>query len=164
MTDTPHFLAERLIHEGEKSSAFFQELPAEDWDKVVYSEGAQWTVQQVLSHFVAAELSLCRLVENVNGGGAGTPQDFNLNAYNERKVAELAAIPIQELLERFHESRQKTAALVASLSPADLEKQGRHPFLGTTSLAEMIKIIYRHNQIHQREIRHSLAGDSSAAA
>jgi hypothetical protein len=31
--------------------------------------------------------------------------------------------------------------------------QGRHPFLGRAPLSEIIKIIYRHNQIHLREIR-----------
>ena len=156
MSETPQFLVERLLQEGERSCTFFQELPPEDWDQVIYSEGAQWTVHQVLAHFVAAETSLYRLVQNVAAGGGGSPEDFNLDAYNERKVAELAPIPNMELVERFRQHRQLTAALVGSLEPADLEKQGRHPFMGLTTLNEMIKLIYRHNQIHQREIRQGL--------
>jgi hypothetical protein len=45
------------------------------------------------------------------------------------------------------------SAFVAGLSEADLQKTGRHPFLGETSLAEMIKMVYRHNQIHYRDLR-----------
>jgi hypothetical protein len=37
----------------------------------------------------------------------------------------------------------------------DLAKLGRHPFLGITSLEDIIKMVYRHNQIHMREIRRS---------
>jgi hypothetical protein len=39
----------------------------------------------------------------------------------------------------------------------DLAKQGRHPFLGTASLSDMIKLMYMHNQIHIRDIRRMLA-------
>lgn len=47
-------------------------------------------------------------------------------------------------------------ALVASFTEEDLQKQGRHPFLGLTTLAEMVKMVYRHNQIHLRDLRKSL--------
>lgn len=157
VTDTPQFLADRLISEGEKTIAFFKELQPEDFSQVVYSDGSRWTVRQVLAHFVATESSLCRLVENIASGGAGAPEDFNLNTYNERKVNELVSFSIDELIERFHQNRQKTVALVSSLTVSDLEKRGRHPFLGIVPLTETIKIIYRHNQIHQREVRKFLS-------
>jgi hypothetical protein len=37
-----------------------------------------------------------------------------------------------------------------------LEKTGRHPFLGVTTLREMIKMIYIHNQTHYRDLRRVL--------
>ncbi|MCX6068934.1 MAG: DinB family protein, partial [Chloroflexi bacterium] len=67
------------------------------------------------------------------------------------------ALTPAELLEQFKAVRGKMIALVASFSETDLEKQGRHPFLGQTTLAEMIKMVYRHNQIHYRDLRKIIA-------
>ncbi len=151
--DTPDHLAKRLIEDGEKTLAYFRDLPREYCDQTIYTDGSCWTLRQVLAHLVAAEKSLTRLVSNILGGGKGTPEDFELNVYNERKVAELRDISMDELAEHFAGLRRETAALVTGLQPADLALTGRHPFLGVAPLAEIIKIIYRHNQIHQRDVR-----------
>jgi hypothetical protein len=39
------------------------------------------------------------------------------------------------------------------LQESDLELQGRHPFLGMTSIREMVKMLYLHNQIHYRDLK-----------
>lgn len=151
--DTPNRLAERLAAEGARVESFFRELPTERLDATVYSEGAHWTVQQVLVHLALSEDSMKRLVENIIQGGPGSPADFDLNGYNERKVASISSTNFEDLIDLYHRSRQATVALVRSLGEADLELQGRHPFLGVTSLVEIIKMFYLHNQIHLREIR-----------
>ncbi|MCI0519327.1 MAG: ClbS/DfsB family four-helix bundle protein [Chloroflexi bacterium] len=156
MADTPKSLAERLQREGERTIEFFQALTPEQWEHSLYTDGAAWKVGQVLAHTVGAEHSLTRLVENILAGGAGTPEDFNLDAYNERKVAEMQALSREQLMERFAALRSRTAALVAGLTPEDLQKTGRHPWLGVAALEDIIKLIYRHNQIHQRDIRKAL--------
>jgi len=156
MPETPAFLSERLLYEGEKSITFFQALSSDQLSQKIYTEGSHWTARQVLAHIASAEHSLYRLIENIAAGGAGSPVDFDIDVYNERKVLELGEISLPELIEKFRQNRQKTAAFVAGLKPEDLQRQGRHPFLGIASLAEIIKIIYRHNQIHQREIRQKL--------
>ena len=157
MPDTPAFLAERLLYEGEKSIAFFQSLAPEQLDQTIYTEGSQWTARQVLTHFVFSEHSLCRLVKNIAAGGSGSPENFDIDGYNERKVKDFEKTALPELLEQFRQNRKNTAMVVANLQVEDLQRQGRHPFLGIAPLAEIIKIIYRHNQIHQREIRQELS-------
>jgi hypothetical protein len=156
MPDNPTFLAERLLAEGYKSVQFFRDLPAQSWDKVIYMEGTAWKAIQMLAHFTASELSLFKLLENILGGGSGSPEDFDINLFNERKVAQLAHMDADTLLVEFINQREKTSHLVNQMTMADLERQGRHPYLGVSSLAEIIKIIYRHNQIHQREMRKAL--------
>ena len=156
MPEDPLFLSKRLLSEGDKTIAFFQNLDPGQFDQVVYSEGSKWTVNQVLAHFVSAEHSLCRLVENIAAGGTGSPEDFDLDDYNERKVKGIKDFAAVELMEAFRQNRQKTASFVAGLKSEDLLRQGRHPFLGIAPLSEIIKIIYRHNQIHLREIRQEL--------
>jgi hypothetical protein len=42
------------------------------------------------------------------------------------------------------------------LNMSDLERRGNDPYLGETSLGDMIKLTYRHPQIHMREIRKSI--------
>lgn len=153
MADTPQRLVDRLLEEGKKTCQFFESLPASDWDLQVYSDGGQWRIRQILAHFVAAEASLQKLVKNILDGGEGTPLDFDLNRFNESRVGRLEGTLPSELLIEFFQLRQQTAQLVGQISPEDLQRTGRHPFLGVASLEEIIKLMYRHNQIHQRDIR-----------
>ncbi len=163
MPDTPAHLSERMLSEGQKTLAFFNTLKLEQWSLTIYTEGSEWAVRDVLAHFVAAEAGMARLVENIISGGAGTPDDFDLNAYNERKVAGLKGVSTEELLAQFATKREYSAALARRLSPDDLLKTGRHPWLGVTTIAEILKMMYRHNQIHQRDIRRSVSpGERSA--
>lgn len=157
MAETGPYLAERLRVEGEKSVRFFEELAPEDWGRTIYTEGSRWSVRDILAHFVAAEYAFTLLIDNILQGGSGSPEDLDLNEYNERRVAKLNADSVPELLAKFSQYRNANAQRVESLSAADLERRGRHPFLGVAPLVDTIKLIYRHNQIHQREIRQALA-------
>lgn len=153
MVGTKELLVNRLREVGEKSVQFFQELGTDQLETKIYSEGSQWSVKQILAHFALAEDSLYRLVENIVNGGAGTPEDFDLDAYNEYKVSSIENPSINEMIDLFRKNRQSTIELVSGLSSNDLEKIGRHPFLGNAAVVDIIKLIYRHNQIHMREIR-----------
>jgi DinB superfamily len=156
MGDTPQRLVDRLLDEGEKTRRFFEAIPAVDWDLQVYSDGGQWRIRQILAHFVVTEASLQVLVKNILDGGEGSPQDFDINRFNESRVGRLEGTPPSELLASFFELRQRTAQMVAQINPEDLQRTGRHPFLGVAALEEIIKLMYRHNQIHQRDIRKHL--------
>jgi len=157
MPDSPAHLSERMLSEGQKTLEFFRALTPEQWGLTIYTEGSDWAVRDVLAHFVAAESGMARLVENILLGGAGTPEDFNLNAYNERKVAGFKGVSTEELLAQFASLRENSAALARRLSPEDLLKTGRHPWLGVAAIADILKMMYRHNQIHQRDIRRSVS-------
>jgi len=153
MPDTPAFLAERLNTEGAKTINFFEALSKDQLEIEIYPDGSCWSVHQVLAHFVSAESANGRLIEHILAGGLGAPDDFDIDIYNERKVASIWNVPVDALLDQFRESRHRNVQLVANLTHDDLLRSGRHPFLGLTEIAEIIKLIYRHNQIHQRDIR-----------
>jgi hypothetical protein len=155
--DTPQSLAERMFEDGQKTIQFFDHLSPDQWQMVVYSEGSRWTIRQVLGHFVSAEVSFTRLMENILAGGAGAPEDFDIDAYNEKKVAQLQSASTSELLLQYQQARQRNVELVSGLSPAELAIEGRHPFLGVVPLTDIIKLIYRHNQIHLRDVRKLLS-------
>ncbi|MBI3739892.1 MAG: DinB family protein, partial [Chloroflexi bacterium] len=59
----------------------------------------------------------------------------------------------QELLEQYKSVRTQMIAWVSGINDSDLDKTGRHPFLGVTTLREMVKMVYIHNQIHYRDLR-----------
>jgi hypothetical protein len=153
MPESPAFLAERLRAEGERTAAFFAALTGDQWQQVVYTEGAEWKVRDMLAHFVSVEKSILKLFENIREGDMGASKDFSVDRFNAEQVSKLAEISPSDLLAQYQEARAKMIAWVSGLSESDLQKTGRHPFLGVTTLGEMIKMVYRHNQIHLRDLR-----------
>ena len=159
VSETPQHLAERLIIEGNKTIEFFKSLTPDEWQRKVYSDGAQWKVQQIFAHFIASEVAFHRLISNILAGGEGSPEGFNINDFNEQKVLQFKALHFTDMVKLFEESRIKNISLIQSISQIDLERVGRHPFLGLAPISDIIKLIYRHNQIHQRDIRRLISSD-----
>ena len=149
-------LAEKLRSEGEKIAAIFAGLSDAQWQAEVYTEGTTWTVRNVLSHFVTSERGLVKLFEQIRQGGAGAAEDFSIDRYNASMQARTKELTPQELLGQYKSVRAESVAWTSSLSEADLEKQGRHPFLGMTTIREMIKMLYIHNLTHYRDMKKSL--------
>ncbi len=157
MAETPLRLAERLRVDGEKTLQFFRALAPQDWNAVVYGDEATWQVRQVLAHFVSAEAANRQVVADIQRGGSGAPLDFQIDPFNASEVERLGQASPVELLKAFVELREQTASLVEAMDVTDLAKIGRHPFFGSAALEEIIKLIYRHTQIHLRDVRRSLA-------
>lgn len=154
MSETsPAWLAERLKKEGEKVGAYFSALTDEQWKTEVYTEGDNWTVRDLLAHFVTSERGLLKLFERIRQGGPGAADDFSIDRYNARQQQKTRDLTTQELLEQFVEVRANAVEWVTGLSEDDLVKEGRHPFLGQVRLTEMIKMLYLHNQVHIRDFR-----------
>ncbi|GAB4463749.1 MAG: hypothetical protein Kow0070_24770 [Anaerolineales bacterium] len=149
-------LAEKLRTEGEKFFALFAGLTDEQWQAQVYTEGETWTIRNVLAHFVTSERGLVRLFERIRLTGEGASEDFSIDRYNAAQQEKTKELSPQELLEQFKAVRADSIAWTLSLNEADLDKQGRHPFLGMTTLREMIKMLYLHNQIHYRDMKKAL--------
>ena len=153
---TPESFAKRLEKDGLKNLEFFQGLSLEDWQRSLYSDGAHWTVHELFAHFVESEGSISRLVAAIVDGAPGVSEDFDIDRWNASKVAELKDKTRDELLDEFKQLRVHTVGMVSGLADNDLEKQGRHPFLGVTTVSEMLKLMYLHLQIHTRDVRKAL--------
>ena len=146
-------LAEKLKSEGEKFIRIFSELTDDQWQAEVYTEGETWTSRNVLSHFVTSERGLVKLFEQIRQGGSGVTDDFSIDRYNASQQEKTKDLPVAELLEKYKSTRAETITWVSGLKETDLEIKGRHPFLGETTLREMIKMLYLHNQIHYRDLK-----------
>ena len=153
MAESSEFLAERLRSEGDKTISFFSGLDSSQWQATVYTEGETWTVRNVLAHFVTAEKGFVNIFSSIRDGGLGVSEEFDIDRYNASQQKKTRDLTPEELLDQFKLTRAQMISFVGSLSEADLSRQGRHPYLGNTTLLEMIKMVYRHNQIHYRDLR-----------
>jgi hypothetical protein len=86
-------------------------------------------------------------------GGSGTPANFDLDRFNHEQVEELKVFSRQELLEAFKSERAKTIKQASTYGVGDLDKEGIHPWFGQVSVGKLLKLLYRHNQLHMRDIR-----------
>lgn len=149
-------LAEKLKSEGERFVSIFTELTEGEWQKEVYTEGATWTIRNVLAHFVTSERGLLKLFEQIRQGSAGTPDDFSIDRYNAAMQERTKEAAPQDLLEQYKTIRAESVAWTSGLAESDLEKQGRHPFLGMTTIREMVKMLYIHNLTHYRDMKKAI--------
>ena len=150
-------LVQRLEQEGEKSVAFFRSLSEPDWDAQVYLSGSGWRVHDIFAHFTSAERGFHALLKDILAGGRGAPHGFDIDRFNEGEVGGMRAKSFEFLTQAFIEARAETIDLARRMSPEDLVRLGRHPWFGETEIGEMLKLIHRHNQLHQRDIRKALA-------
>jgi hypothetical protein len=149
-------LADKLAFEGARFVAFFSGLTEAQWQAYVYTEGTVWTVRNVLSHFVTSERGLVKLFEQIRLGGVGAANDFSIDRYNASQQEKTKELTPLELLEQYKSVRTTSVTWVRGLQESDLEIVGRHPFLGQTTMREMIKMLYLHNQIHYRDLKKAL--------
>jgi hypothetical protein len=149
-------LAEKLDLGARKAADFFRAIPVEGWQLVLYTDGAHWNTGQVLLHLVDAERSIFGLMKSVLKGGEGVPAGFDLDAYNDEVVPAAAAFEPEGVIEEFLSQRKALVAWVSNLQPGELDTVGRHPFLGMSSIAEMVRLMVMHVQLHQRDIRKAL--------
>jgi uncharacterized protein (TIGR03083 family) len=156
-------LAEKLREEGRKLADFLSGLGEHEWTIEVYTEGARWTVRSILAHLMTAERSFLPLFERIRSGGPGVAEDFSVDRYNARQQEKTRELDPQALLEAYRSTRDEMIALVQGFSAEELEKSGRHPFLGVTTLREMVKLVYVHNQTHYRDVRRALKGAQSSS-
>jgi hypothetical protein len=149
-------LAEKLKLEGEKLVSIFRSLSDEQWNQEVYTEGATWTIRNVLSHFVTSERGLLKLFERIRNGEQGAPDDFSIDRYNAAMQARTKEATPEQLLEQYKEVRANAVQWVSGLQESELEITGRHPFLGHTAIRDMIKMLYIHNLNHYRDVKKAL--------
>ena len=156
MAERLNHILTRLREEGATTLAFFNGLPIEVWTQQVYTTGPEWDVRQVLCHFVSAEESLCRLFKRMVETGEGSPDDFDIDRWNASKVSKMAEMTPRQLIAEFERLRAETLNWAQTLDESALDVEARHPFLGIDRLENMLKLLYRHNKLHQRDIRVAL--------
>ena len=149
-------IIKKLANEGLKTLDFFRGLELTDYAQQVYTDGAGWTVLHILCHILNAEQGFHHLISDILLGGPGAPEDLDIDAFNEARIQAMNCTNAEQLLRDLAQARMTTIEIVRKMQPADFDRQGRHPFLGVTTVEDMLKLIYRHVMIHQRDIRRAI--------
>ncbi len=156
MVDTPQSLADRLSEEGGRIVDFFKNLAQDQWSQCIYPEPGGWDMHQLLAHIYSSEIGRKELIADILAGGNGSPPEFDIDAFNLTEVDRLSGESNNSLLESFSQERAGLIELVSTMNPLDLARTGNDPFLGEAPLLDIIKLTYRHLQIHLRDARRCL--------
>jgi uncharacterized protein (TIGR03083 family) len=149
-------IVRRLQEEGAKTAAYFRSLGDADFQQPVYTTGPHWRARDILAHFVSAEQTFAFYGRQILAGGPGAPEDFVIDEYNAAQVGGLKDVPPAKMVEQFEAARAETVGLVHGMTDGDFERIGRHPWFGKVPLEQMLKLIYRHNMLHERDLRKAL--------
>ena len=136
--------------------SYFDSLSPDELSIQVYQDGAQWTVQQVLAHFVTIEGSMQWLFKNILSGGPGSPEGFDVERFNSTQPKKLDGKTIDGLVAQFQSVRNETIAIVDSMTDADFDREGRHAFHGHGKLERFIVWAYEHVELHLEDLRKRL--------
>ena len=149
-------LREDIINELEKgleeTIAFYQSLNPDQLGVQVYDD-PDWTVKQVLAHFITIEGTMQWLFNDILTGGPGSPEGFDVDRFNRTQPAKLDGLTLDELIARFTAVRQETIAIVKNMSDKDLDREGRHAFHGQGKLGRFIRWAYEHVRLHEEDVR-----------
>ncbi len=156
MSTRQELILKRLTEEGQKTVAYFSGLAPAALEQQVYLTGPTWRVHDILAHFVSAEQILKFYGLQILGGGSGAPADFVIDEFNAIEVSGLRGATAGDLAQRFAQARAATVDLVRGMAEADLDRVGRHPWFGNVPLEQMLKLVYRHNMLHERDVRKAL--------
>ena len=151
-------ICKRLRNEGDRLLALFEALTPDRWQTVIYTDGMNWSIKDVLAHQVSVERKFQFYGQDILNGGEGAPEGFVVNEFNNAEVAGLSDRSVAELLAELRSARQATIDFVGTLAESDFTRRGRHPVFGIISMEEMFKLIYRHNMLHARDIRKATGG------
>jgi uncharacterized protein (TIGR03083 family) len=156
MSNRQELILKRIQEEGSKTAAYFRGLAEESYGQQVYTTGPLWRVRDVLAHFVSAEQTLQFYGRQILAGGPGAPADFVIDEFNATQVAGLRDTSTAQLVDDFAAARAQTTEMVAGMVDADFDRIGRHPWFGNVPLEQMLKLVYRHNMLHERDVRRAL--------
>jgi hypothetical protein len=156
MNDRRTVIIAELEKNLDDSIAFFKSLSPDELSIQVYQDGAQWTVQQVLAHFITIENSMQWLFKDILAGGPGSPEGFDVERFNRTQPKKLDGKTVDELIAQFKSVRNETISIVSSMSDADFDREGRHAFHGHGKLERFIKWAYEHVGLHLEDLRKRL--------
>ena len=155
MSERKHDIIQNLERQRNACIARFRAFSPEQLSVQVY-EDPDWKVKDVLAHLVTIEKSMQWVFENMLAGGPGSPEDFDVDRFNRSQPKKLQNLSVETLIDRFSSVRDETIELVASMTDADLDREGRHAYHGHGTLERFLRWAYEHAAAHEADVQKAL--------
>ena len=131
-------------------------LNEEDWQTAVFSEETIWTVSDMVRHLEGAERSMIALMANIQQGGEGASEDFDLARFNASRIKKAKEKQPPELMADMEKNREDLLVFMDSLTEEDWQKKGRHGSLHIMTIEEICHIIADHEATHADDIAQAI--------
>jgi len=131
-------------------------LTDEQWQTAVFSEETIWTVSDMVRHLEGAERSMIGLMVNIQQGGSGASEDFDLARFNASRIRKAKEKQIPELMAAMEKNREDLLVFMDSLKDEDWKKKGRHGSLRIMTIEEICHIIADHEATHAHDIAEAI--------
>ncbi|MFA9491398.1 MAG: DinB family protein [Anaerolineales bacterium] len=145
-------LMARLERGLNKSNEILDAIDYDGWQEPVDGETDGWTVMDLVVHFIVSEEHLLMIAKDIAVGGEGVSEDIDIDAFNEDQLARQPDRTPDELQALLGDVRETTIAWVTEQDDETLDRVGRHPTLGESSVETIIFSIYAHQLLHMREL------------
>ena len=129
---------------------------ADRWDTQVYSDGAAWTVHQLVIHLMVTDKGHNNTVKGIANGEETIPADFDLERFNRRSVEKRAETTVDEARASLAVTASERNAWLDSIDDATLDKKGRHGSMRVLSIEEITQVIADHDRDHGNDIARAL--------
>jgi hypothetical protein len=153
---------ENLMQTRAGLTAVLQGLNEADWEMVIQSEGAHWTVSDIMRHLISAEKGMIGLMEQFQQGNDPVPPDFDRDRYNARSVEKTKNLTPAEMMAAMESNRAHLLQFIDTLQPDDWQKKGRHANLTIMTIEEVCTIIAAHEFLHTGEIQKALRNQGTS--
>jgi hypothetical protein len=119
--------------------------------------GTTWTVGDILGHLIHGERTdwIPRAKRVLQSGESIAFDPFDMTGH----VKEAQGKSIEQMLDEFARLRSENLRELRALqiAPADLERRGRHPSLGTVTLSQLLDTWAAHDLTHVHQISRVMA-------
>jgi hypothetical protein len=126
------------------------------WDTQVYSDGAAWTVRQLLIHLMVTDKGHNNTLKGIANGEETIPADFDLERFNRRSVEKRAETSVEEARTSLSTTAAEREAWLDTVGDTALDKKGRHGSMRILSIEEITQVIADHDRDHGNDIAKAL--------
>ncbi len=111
-----------------------------------------WSIKDALAHLAGNEALMTEVLVNIATGKDESEREFDNEAENAAQVARGKHMTAAEIWRELDENRRKLREFLDSLTPAQLERHGAHPYQGKMNVREFLVVLYTHEATHVRDI------------
>lgn len=122
-------------------------------DEQIYSEGAQWTLNQLAIHLALADIGHNRMVMSYAADKEFIPVDYDIERYNKRSVEKKADMTLQQSRASLKQSREDFIVWLDRVEDDSIfQKTGRHAILEIMTVEQIIGVMCYHEENHAKDM------------